>query len=153
MAKTPVQQLTTATLKLNQDPQDAEAAAEVSSLAQQVAPAWAAATKPPEMSAGRISSTGAWLVVAAVDPAQAAADGPTAAGALLALTTALDEIEEKGWMKYALEDDVIPSLEEVAEAIGGLIKKGIDAVTPGMGALPWIVGGLGIAWYLTRKRR
>ena len=153
MAKTPVQQLTTATLKLNQDPQDAEAAAEVSSLAQQVAPAWAAATKPEEMSAGRISSTGAWLVVAAVDPAQAAADGPTAAGALLALTTALDEIEEKGWMKYALEDDVIPSLEEVAEAIGGLIKKGIDAVTPGMGALPWIVGGLGIAWYLTRKRR
>jgi hypothetical protein len=152
MAKTQVQLLTSATLKLNQDPQDAEAAAAVSTLAQQVAPAWAAATKPEEMSAGRISSTSSWIAVAAVDPVLAAQDGPTAAGALLALTTVLDELEEKGWIKYALEDDVIPSLEEVAEAIGSLIKKGINAVTPGMGALPWIVGGLGLLYFLkTRK--
>ncbi|MEZ5069347.1 MAG: hypothetical protein R2847_13135 [Bacteroidia bacterium] len=153
MAKTQVQKLTSAVLQLNQNPDDAAAAAEVSSLAQQIAPAWAAATKPEEMSAGRISSTSSWIAVAAVDPALAAQDGPTAAGALLALTTVLDELEEKGWMKYALEDDVIPSLEEVAEAIGGILKKGLDAVSGGMGALPWIVGGLAVAYFLTRRRR
>ena len=82
MAKTLVQQLTSAVLALNQDPANAAAAKMVQELAAQVGPAWAKATKPEALSAGRIAFTTGWIIQAGVDPVSAASNGEAAASAL-----------------------------------------------------------------------
>lgn len=152
MAQTLVQQLTSQVLKLNQNLDDAEAAKQVQELAAQVGPLWAKASKPEALSAGRISFTSGWLVQAAIDPVAAASNGEAAASALSALTATIDGIPPT-WVEIWLSDGPLPSLEEIGAAIASLAKQAAAAVTPSFGVGAWIVGGVALAWFLTRRRR
>lgn len=151
MAKTNVQKLTSAVLQLNQNPDDAAAAKQVQELAAIVGPEWAKATKPEALSAGRVAFTTGWIIQAGVDPVSAASNGEAAASALSALTATIDGIPPT-WVEIWLSDGPLPSLEEIGDAIAGLAKKGVDAVTPGMGILPWAIGGAAVLWFLSRRK-
>ena len=151
MAQTNVQKLTSAVLKLNQNPADAEAAKQVQELAAIVGPEWAKATKPEALSAGRVAFTTGWIIQAGVDPVSAASNGEAAASALSALVATIDGVPPS-WLEIWLSDGPLPSLEEIGESIASLAKQAAAAVTPSFG-IAWIVGGVAVAYLLTRRRR
>lgn len=152
--KTPVQELTSAVLRLHLDSFDKKAAADVQKWALVVGQAWTTTPKPPELTAARLALVNGWLGTAVVDPQEAAKDGPRAAAVLAALGATLDPLPLTVWQNFVDDLTVGKAIEEIATGMGLIVGKAVDAVTPSGSSFLWIgLGALGALYFLKRKGR